>query len=382
MSASEIRPAAGQAGRADSAHVADGQPPSEVIRVSSPASLLAAVPVVLRFHPSEPSIVVLGVRQSSSEVAVTVRHDIGDLHSPDAFALHTASILAAQRVDKAVAVGYGPGDLVTPVADSLRTRFDEFGITVAELLRVQDGRYWSYVCANPECCPPDGKAFDLEAHPVTPKYAGLVLASREALAATVAPVTGDAAKAMLAATRAARQRAARLADGAGRRARQQALDEAGLQAVSDAIRLYEEGGKLESHKEAAWLTLVLKALPVRDDAWARMLPEHRGAHLRLWTDLTTLARPRYVAAPASLLALTAWQDGDGALANVALDRALADNPRYRMARLLRMALDSGAHPSLARPPMTSEEVARAYAASREARKRTAAAANDPAATGA
>ncbi len=31
------------------------------------------------------------------------------------------------------------------------------------------------------------------------------------------------------------------------------------------------------------------------------------------------------------LAFCAWQNGDGALANVALDRALADNPRYSMA---------------------------------------------------
>jgi Domain of unknown function (DUF4192) len=67
-----------------------------------------------------------------------------------------------------------------------------------------------------------------------------------------------------------------------------------------------------------------------------------------------------VSPPASLLAFCAWQNGDGALANVALDRALADNPRYSMAQLLRQALDAGAPPSLARLPMTPEEVAAAY----------------------
>jgi hypothetical protein len=87
---------------------------------------------------------------------------------------------------------------------------------------------------------------------------------------------------------------------------------------------------------------------------------YRAAHLRLWTHLTRLARPGYVAAPASLLAFVAWQLGDGALANVALDRALADDPRYSMARLLRQALDSGAPPSMARLPMTPEEVAASY----------------------
>jgi hypothetical protein len=45
---------------------------------------------------------------------------------------------------------------------------------------------------------------------------------------------------------------------------------------------------------------------------------------------------------------------------VALDRALADDPRYSMARLLRQAIDSGAPPSLARLPMTPEEVAASY----------------------
>jgi len=56
----------------------------------------------------------------------------------------------------------------------------------------------------------------------------------------------------------------------------------------------------------------------------------------------------------------AWQSGDGALANVALDRALADDPRYSMALLLRQVITAGAPPSLARLPMTPEEVAASY----------------------
>jgi hypothetical protein len=81
-------------------------------------------------------------------------------------------------------------------------------------------------------------------------------------------------------------------------------------------------------------------------------------------------RPSYVAAPASLLAFCAWQAGDGALANVALDRALDDNPRYSMALLLREALDSGAPPSMPRLPMTPEEVAAACDAAERAEDAT------------
>jgi len=91
-----------------------------------------------------------------------------------------------------------------------------------------------------------------------------------------------------------------------------------------------------------------------------MDPAHQEAHRRLWTDVIRRAQPGYVAAPASLLAFVAWQAGDGALANVALDRALADEPRYSMAQLLRQVITAGAPPSLARLPMTPEEVAASY----------------------
>jgi hypothetical protein len=139
----------------------------------------------------------------------------------------------------------------------------------------------------------------------------------------------------------------------------------GQVAVLGAIERYRAGGTVPA-EHAAWLTVALRQVRVRDDAWARMDPEHQAAHLRLWTYLTRLARPGYVAAPAALLAFVAWQSGDGALANVALDRALADNARYSMAVLLRDALDSGAPPSMARLPMTPEDVAAAYDAAEAA----------------
>jgi hypothetical protein len=261
-------------------------------------------------------------------------------------------------------LGNGPDDVITPAAECLRARLTGAGITVRELLRVHDGRYWSYVCANSGCCPPGGTAFNTKSHPITRKHANQVLASRDALAATVAPVTGDAADSMRDATCAAEERAARLVRRPPRSprpvSRQRALLQPGLTAVTCAIGLYRNGGRFESHEDAAWLALALEDIRIRDDAWARLDPKHRRAHLRLWTELTTLARPGYTAPPATLLAFTAWQDGDGALANVALDRALEDDPQYSMAKLLRDALDAGAPPSMARLPMTPEDVAASY----------------------
>src|SRR6201999_4047683 len=93
----------------------------------------------------------------------------------------------------------------------------------------------------------------------------------------------------------------------------------------------------------------------------RMEPEHAREHLRLWTDVVRRTPARYVPAPASLLAFTAWQSGNGALANVAAQRALAADPEYSMALLLLEAISAGAPPSAARLPMTPEEVAASYA---------------------
>jgi hypothetical protein len=47
-----------------------------------------------------------------------------------------------------------------------------------------------------------------------------------------------------------------------------------------------------------------------------------------------------VPAPATLLAVGAWLRGDGAMAGVALERALAADRGYRLAVLLRQALTS------------------------------------------
>src|SRR5262249_53426849 len=98
--------------------------------------------------------------------------------------------------------------------------------------------------------------------------AGLpVLPGRDAVAATIAPVTGAAAEAMQDATRRA-ECAARLLIAFG----PQALERAGLVAVSSAIGVYREGGSLTPAISFAWLALVLTRIRVRDDAWARMAP--------------------------------------------------------------------------------------------------------------
>jgi hypothetical protein len=273
---------------------------------------------------------------------------------------HAAMVLQREKLAIATIIGYGPGTRVTPIADVMRHALPRAGIRLLDVLRVQDGRFWSYLCTEPSCCPPEGCPLD-SADPAATTLAGLgltALASRQDLAATIAPVTGPVARAM---DRAARQAARGITRDVGALG-QDALFERLRRTVQDAIAAYRHGGTVTGPAQLALLTLALGALEIRDDAWARMAPEHRAAHLRLWTDLTRHATPGYVAAPASLLAFTAWQDGNSALANLALDRAQADDPDYTMAQLIRDALNAGLPPSLAVVSMTPEEVAASYQA--------------------
>jgi hypothetical protein len=340
------------------------------VRVSSPGDILAVVPHLLGFHPAR-SLVVVGVGSpgSAPRIELAFRYDLPD---PPGTAVtaeiagHAVAVLDQRRLHTVIGIGYGPGALVTPMADALAAAVRERGLRLHELMRVEDGRYWSYICANPDCCPPDGVRFDVQASPAAAAMtvAGLVAyPDRAALAGTLAPVTGPAARAMQRATTAARARAAKLVSQGSQGGLEPAttlLAEAGRRAVRDFIASYRGGRPITAAEPVAWLSVTLAHLPVRDDAWARMDPQYRDAHLRMWSDVVRRARPAYLAAPASLLAFTAWQSGEGALANIALDRALAADPHYSLAHLLRDILDAGVPPSEARLPMTPEQVADAY----------------------
>lgn len=335
---------------------ADHQAPDAAarVRVDSLAGVLAVVPFLLGFHPAR-SLVVIGIEPPRGRIKVTFRYDLPD---PPAAALatelarHAAQVLGQQQIDLVLALGYGPGPLVTPVMEALRVSLDETGIMLRDLVRVQDGRYWSYLCANPQCCPAEGVPFDPQAHPAaaTLTAAGVpAYPDRDSLSRSLAPLGGGVADSMSQATQRALSRAARVP-----------LVPDGLHAVQDAIGIYRGGGQITDDDQFAWLSVALADLRVRDDAWARMEPEHRKAHQRLWTDVVRRACRPYVPAPAALLAFTAWQSGDGAVANMALERALSADPAYSMALLISEAVESGLPPSAARLPMTPAEVEASY----------------------
>jgi hypothetical protein len=344
------------------------QRPHGRVQVGTPEGVLAVVPHLLGFHPSS-SLVVLGVSGQRDQVTLAFRYDLPD--PPDAdlagdIAAHACAVLAREAVPAAIVVGYGPAELVSQAVDPLVGTLAHAGVELREVLRAESGRYWSALCQDPGCCPADGISFDPCSHPAAAalNQAGLdAFPDRAALARTLEPAPGTARPTRQATGRALR-RVDKLITGAQRDGRDaaEALAEAGRNVVRGAIEQYRSGARITDRGRLAFLSVVLADLRVRDDAWARMDPEHRGPHLQLWTDVITGAAPEFVPAPASLLAFTAWQCGEGALANVAVERALAADPAYSMALLIAEAVHAGLPPSAARLPMTPAEVAASYRA--------------------
>ncbi|MEU7171074.1 DUF4192 domain-containing protein [Micromonospora tulbaghiae] len=181
------------------------------LSVRSPADMVAAVPYLLGFHPDD-SVVVVAVR--GRRVVFAAR---GDLPAPGAdpgpAARHLAHVVARQDADAATVVGYGPAARVTGVVDAIGDALTATGVVVLDALRVTEGRWFSYLCAEPSCCPPEGTPYDPAASQVSAAavFAGQVaLPDRAALAAQVSPLDGPVRLAMRRATGQARLRLAAL----------------------------------------------------------------------------------------------------------------------------------------------------------------------------
>jgi len=348
---------------------ATGDATERTAPVQSPGELISLVPYLLGFHPGGGDMVVMGTAPPGNRVRLTLRWDLPGPDVPAlaaAHARHAIVVLAVNGCTQVAAVGFGPDQLVAPSVMVLREAATAAGLRAWDLLRADGGRYWSYQCDSPACCPPGGTPCSSAGGPTAAVFevAGTrVLASRDELAATIAPAGGAQASSMRSAVQRATRRSARNIAAAARRrtkgkeSRPHAT--AGHQAVKAAVRAYQAGGSITGPDELAGLAVAVSRIPVRDLAWTLMDPAHRDAHLRLWTDLTRIAGPGLTAAPATLLALCAWQAGNGALAQIALDRALDDDPGYLMAGLLRTAVACAAPPSLADPALILPRIAAA-----------------------
>ncbi|HWS38817.1 MAG TPA: DUF4192 domain-containing protein [Actinoplanes sp.] len=318
--------------------------------IRNPAELIAALPFLLGYHPHD-SVALIGVRGRGLSFGACFdlpppNCDPGSLRRG---AEDIAESLHRQEPEVLVIVGYGPAQRVTPVVLSLVEALRPTGVRVTDVMRVCDGRWWSYLCEDPVCCPSDGRLClpmdSVVAAEAT--YLGQVaLPSRADLIAQVASLDGPARELMGAATERARRRFRELVTGLEGKALAKRIKQTGRAAVRAAEKRYRSGGILDED-EIAWLGVLLVDRAVEDYALDRT--DDTEWRIRLWTDVLRRVEPVHVPAPACLLGFSAWRLGRGALARVAVDRALAAEPGHDLAAMLHALLGFGVPPEMLVP---------------------------------
>ena len=233
---------------------------------------------------------------------------------------------------------------------ALCAAFEDIGVTVKEALRANEGRYVSYLCRNPACCPPEGVPYDPAASAIAAAWtlSGRVARrDRAEYEAQIEPATGQVRESMDSATAAAHDRLIDLVTAPeDEEQAEAALLTAGTLAIAEALDCVLHGTPL-SDEQVAWLSVLLGSISVRDIGWS--LIRGSGAalyhHRALWQEVLHRVEADLVAAPACLFAFAAWRCGDGGIARLALDRALDVEPGYRMAELLHEVITQGIPPS-------------------------------------
>ncbi|HVT63655.1 MAG TPA: DUF4192 domain-containing protein [Mycobacteriales bacterium] len=308
------------------------------IRLSSPGDLAIAIPMLLGYHPEE-SLVVSCLRGAA--VDLTMRFDLAHIPPAEEFACELADRIEQAKADLtivAVFTDQRPVDGELPFAEVIDELYGDERLRVVEAVLVSDRRWWSYLCADPVCCPPAGRPLDASSDVATSLSAAFaingsgVLADREALVASLAfdpSVGADAAdrRVRSAAKRAIAKEPAQLR-----------TEIATL--VDTLVERFEDPRAELTDAEVASLAGLIHDVTARDEVLIQAVPpRRREAILRVLRVAVRRVPPPHDAPLCTALAWFAYADGDGTTANIALDRALRSDPEYSLALLIEASLE-------------------------------------------
>jgi len=314
------------------------------ITLGSPDDLVAVVPYLVGFPPRE-SLVMVGVE--GVNVRVTARLDLLDCGDPEL--RHAISVVARSGADAVLALAYcdhvpalrsGAGEPGAHMFDPVRRLCDEFRLTLGECLIVHDDRYWRFGHRSASERVPRDSLLAAEA-----TFAGMVLhRDRESLLSLLDRDEDILDSALI--TRLADRQAAFAASLHGndgvreRRSVKRAIFAAARHADTAVGPVRGDEGRLE---QLCRFAVGLRDVEVRDAVWLA-IDERRLVGRGLWQELLRRLPAPYDASPLFLFGWGCWRDGNGVLASEAAARALASDPDYTAAELLRSAVDAGLDP--------------------------------------
>ncbi len=317
-------------------------------RIVGPAELLQAVPYLLGFHP-ERSLVLVGL--ADGVLVVTARLDLADtsvagvLHETVAVMARggSTSVVAAVYDDESCLDLGDPHEQRGDLAAALDDATSAVDCYLTDVLLVLGRRWWSLSCDSAHCCPPEGQQVPTEpsSFMTAATVAGVVaLPDRAALEQLLEPESEMARN--------------RLGPAIDRH------DSAGVSAVLDGRgESYTRAVKralfaaARAADEPEWTQVVdddvarfgsaLREIAVRDSVWMA-IDDGRIDGRPLWRALARQLPAPYDAPPLFLFGWASWRSGDGALAGIAADGAVASDPGYTAADLLLAALARGLDP--------------------------------------
>lgn len=327
-----------------------------LIQLSNPGDLIETVPYLLGFHPSESLVLVGFARRGAGlqRVTVTLRIDLPADSSDFADELPLVEAFRGSGSDAVVVVmvtdspSGDPRDQprLAAIAARLAAELDVLGLAVLDLLVATDHSWWSLLCTDLDCCPREGskRGRSSSAAAAQATYAGMVaLPDRQALAATL-DGEADARRAELlpAIARAEHKR-----DAAALPASRRRWQRAEIAAILKASRR-REAGRL-SDDQIARFVVGLADDSVRDALW---LAIDSGAvdAAQVLVQLHSRAPRTHVAAALFLYGWCQWRAGNGTLAMMAAECALAADRQCSAASLLISAVQHGLDPT-GTPPL-------------------------------
>jgi hypothetical protein len=295
-----------------------------VARLTTPAQMVASLPIWLGFVPTE-SLVVMCCHEPRGRLGLTMRMDLPDVADERALVEDVLARIAHENASRVVLAIYTDEPDGTTRARSAMARALKRGLnhlTVTELVLVRKGRFWSYLCDLPTCCPPEGTPVDAAAHesPLLLLKAEQALEGRALMPDRHALEQSLAGPTFLAAER-------------GRQRCEEAIGRAEeLISWDDAIERWPDA---LTDDEAADLAISLGDKFLRDELGMRADAE---TLLPLLEELCRRTPEPFDAPICTLFAWIAYQAGGGAVVSIALERALTTDPDYQLALLLQEAV--------------------------------------------
>jgi len=306
--------------------------------LTTPKDLIAAVPFLIGFNPTD-SIVLLSL--NSDAIAMAIRIDFPDQIGADELRLLT-SHLSRDGADSVIAIFYSTeiGQSQNEIMSEVLAAITDFGLSLREVITVEKDRYRSLICEDLSCCPSQGSQLPelIDSRIAAEQVAQgrpIPYATLEQLVDSISPLDSDEELLELIGS-------VELID---YEKDPIAFQRQGASAVDEFMEEFKSHGLVRDKALISLILVRLKDLQVRDYALGSVSAESLDIYFTAWRWLLRIAPKGYIAPVANLFAAVAYERGDGALAQRALDRSDCDDQSYAMSKLLRQVFNSGWAPN-------------------------------------